>query len=173
MAATSSQPFADLIEKTRFRPGSFSPSSALSGIGTGLGTASLTPASPGTIPQVSGQLGSFMTPEFEAIKNIEDKDMRNIAMMEYIADRRAQKDIANLPESIKAIHDLQYEAKVKRRPLDFQDAMAMKALDAITSVGDIPRRIAAIRQMYGPETINAYKLPVEALNQGPRVRYFS
>ena len=173
MAATSSQPFADMLSRISFIPKAFDNSSQLSEVGKGFRTTFPAPSSSGTISQASGQLGSFMTPEFEAIKNIPDKDMRNIAMMEYIADRRAQKDIENLPQTIKTIQDLQYEAKVKRRPLDFQDAMAMKALDAITSVGDIPRRIAAIRQMYGPETIKAFQLPVDALQQNQQIRYFS
>ena len=75
--------------------------------------------------------------------------------------------------ALERVRKQQYEDRIKMRPLEFQELMARKALDAITSVGDIPRRIAAIRQMYGPETIKAFQLPVDALQQNQQIRYFS
>ena len=77
MAATSSQSFADLLDRTRFNPGAFDTSSQLSEVGKGLGTASLTPAPPGTIPQAPGSLGNFMnSPEMQLLRDEKDPDVR-------------------------------------------------------------------------------------------------
>ena len=170
MAATSSQSFADLLDRTRFIPGAFDTSSQLSEVGKGLGTASLTPAPSGTIPQAPGSLGNFMnSPEMQLLRDEKDPDVRQFLVNKL----STQGDEDRTMTTIERLRKQQYEDRIKMRPLEFQELMARKALDAITSVGDIPRRIAAIRQMYGPETIRGFGLPVEALNQGPKVRYFS
>ena len=153
MAATSSQSFADLLDRTRFNPGAFDTSSQLSEVGKGLGTASLTPAPSGTIPQAPGSLGNFMnSPEMQLLRDEKDPYVRQFLVNKLSTQGDEDRTMTTI---------------------EFQELMARKALDAITSVGDIPRRIAAIRQMYGPETIRGFGLPVEALNQGPKVRYFS
>ena len=170
MAVTSSQPFADLLEKSKFRPGAFDTSSQLSGVGEGLGTASLTPTPPGTMPQAPGSLGNFMSsPEMQLLRDEKDPYVRMMLVNKLSTQGDEDKTIT----AIERLRKQQYEDRIKMRPLEFQELMARKALDAMTSVGDIPRRIAAIRQMYGPETIRGFGLPVEALNQGPRARYFS
>jgi hypothetical protein len=170
MAATSSQSFADLLERSRFSPGAFDTSSQLSKVGEGLGTTSLTPAAPGTMPQTPGSLGNFMnSPDMQLLRDEKDPYVR----MMLVNKLSTQGDEDKTINAIERLRKQQYEDRIKMRPLEFQELMARKALDAITGIGDIPRRVAAIRQMYGPETISAYKLPVEALNQGPRVRYFS
>ena len=170
MAASSSQSFADLLDRTRFIPGAFDTSSQLSEVGKGLGTASLTPAPSGTIPQAPGSLGNFMnSPEMQLLRDEKDPYVRQFLVNKL----STQGDEDRTMTTIERLRKQQYEDRIKMRPLEFQELMARKALDAITSVGDIPRRIAAIRQMYGPETIRGFGLPVEALNQGPKVRYFS
>jgi hypothetical protein len=170
MAATSSQPFADLLEKSKFRPGAFDTSSQLSGVGEGLATTPLTSAAPGTIPQAPGQLGSLISsPDMQLLRDEKDPFVR----MMLVNKLSTQGDEDKTINAIERLRKQQYEDRIKMRPLEFQELMARKALDAITSVGDIPRRVAAIRQMYGPETIRGFGLPVDALNQGPRARYFS
>jgi hypothetical protein len=138
---------------------------------TPLNTTQVLPVKPEATPGVvSGYMNS---PDLDLIRGEKDDTIRGVMLNDYLRRQGEQKDIANLSNSIKTIRDQQYEDRIKMRPLEFQELMARKALDAITSVGDIPRRIAAIRQMYGPETIRGFGLPVEALNQGPRARYFS
>lgn len=170
MAVTSSQPFADLLDRTRFIPGAFDTSSQLSEVGKGLGTAPLTPAPSGTMPQAPGSLGNSMSsPEMQFLRDEKDPYVR----MMLVNKLSTQGDEDKLITAIERLRKQQYEDRIKMRPLEFQELMARKALDDITSVGDIPRRVAAIRQMYGPETIRGFGLPVEALNQGPKARYFS
>lgn len=109
------------------------------------------PVKPEATLGLAGGLSSFMTPEFEAIQKIEDKDMRNIAMMEYISGRRGQKDIENLPNIIKTLRDQQYEDRLRARPLEFQEMVAKKFLNNLT---EIPQNIIAAKRitqdMYAP-----------------------
>ena len=138
---------------------------------TPLNTTQTLPVKPETIPGVvSGYMNS---PVLDSIRGEKDDTIRGVMLTDYLRRKGDQEDIKTLPGIMKTIRDQQYEDRIKMRPLEFQELMARKALDAITSVGDIPRRVAAIRQMYGPETIRGFGLPVNALNQGPKARYFS
>ena len=109
------------------------------------------PVKPEVTSGLAGGLSSFMTPEFDAIQKIENKDMRNFAMMEYLADRRAQKDVENLPNTLKTIRDQQYADRIRARPLEFQEMVAKTFL---TNLKEIPQNIIAARRitqdMYAP-----------------------
>jgi hypothetical protein len=122
------------------------------------------------MPQAPGSLGNFMSsPEMQFLRDEKDPYVRMMLVNKLSTQGDEDKTIT----AIERLRKQQYEDRIKMRPLEFQELMARKALDAITSVGDIPRRVAAIRQMYGPETIRGFGLPIEALNQGPKARYFS
>jgi hypothetical protein len=71
--------------------------------------------------------------------------------MEMMKRRTAEEDRKNFPGAIKDLYDLQYEARLKARPLEFQELVAKKFLNNLT---EIPQNIIAARRitpdMYAP-----------------------
>ena len=151
MAATSSQSFGNLLA-SGFQgfAGGFN-KDWNTAFKTPLDSTQTLPVKPEATSGLAGGLSSFMTPEFDAIQKIENKDMRNIAMIEYLADRRAQRDVDNLPNTLKTIRDQQYADRIRARPLEFQEMVAKTFL---TNLKEIPQNIIAARRitqdMYAP-----------------------
>ena len=151
MAATSSQSFGNLLA-SGFQgfAGGFN-KDWNTAFKTPLDSTQTLPVKPEATSGLAGGISGFMTPEFDAIQKIENKDMRTFAMMEYLADRRAQKDVDNLPNTLKTIRDQQYADRLRADPLDFQSLVARTFL---TNLKEIPQNIIAARRitqdMYAP-----------------------
>lgn len=167
MASTSSQLFGDWFPKSIQGSTDELNKNWSAAFKTPLSAAQTSPIKPET---TSGVFGSYMnSPDMQFIR-----DEKDPLIQTYLLGRLTTQDDENkMINALERVRKQQYEDRIKMRPLEFQELMARKALDAITSVGDIPRRIAAIRQMYGPETIKAFQLPVDALQQNQQIRYFS
>lgn len=124
---------------------------------------------PETTSGLTGGLNSYMTPDFEAIQKIEDPNARTMLMMEYIADRRAQKDIENLPNTLKTIRDQQYADELRASPLKFQQLVAANLLKTISN---LPGQIASAGQMYGQEAATAFGKQTQNFQAPQVVKYF-
>lgn len=167
MASTSSQLFGDWFPKSTQGSTDELNKNWSAAFKTPLSAAQTSPIKPET---TSGAFGSYMnSPDMQLLRDEKDPFVR----MMLVNKLSTQDDEDKMINALERVRKQQYEDRIKMRPLEFQELMARKALDAITSVGDIPRRIAAIRQMYGPETIKAFQLPVDALQQNQQIRYFS
>lgn len=167
MASTSSQLFGDWFPKSIQGSTDELNKNWSAAFKTPLSAAQTSPIKPET---TSGAFGSYMnSPDMQLLRDEKDPFVRMMLVNKLTTQDNEDKMI----NAIERVRKQQYEDRIKMRPLEFQELMARKALDAITSVGDIPRRIAAIRQMYGPETIKAFQLPVDALQQNQQIRYFS
>lgn len=167
MASTSSQLFGDWFPKSIQGSTDELNKNWSAAFKTPLSAAQTSPIKPET---TSGAFGSYMnSPDMQLLRDEKDPFVR----MMLVNKLSTQDDEDKMINALERVRKQQYEDRIKMRPLEFQELMARKALDAITSVGDIPRRIAAIRQMYGPETIKAFQLPVDALQQNQQIRYFS
>lgn len=167
MASTSSQLFGDWFPQSIQGSTDELNKNWSAAFKTPLSAAQTSPIKPET---TSGVFGSYMnSPDMQLLRDEKDPFVR----MMLVNKLTTQDDEDKMINALERVRKQQYEDRIKMRPLEFQELMARKALDAITSVGDIPRRIAAIRQMYGPETIKAFQLPVDALQQNQQIRYFS
>ena len=141
---------------------------------TPLDSTQTLPVKPEATSGLAGSLSSFMTPEFDAIQKIENKDMRNYAMMEYLADRRAQRDVDNLPNAIKTIRDQQYADRVRARPLELEELKEKQKLELqakiaggfLDMVTGFPAKLTAHRDMVAPMNELMRRTRREGINYG-------
>ena len=152
MASASSQPFGNLL------------ASGFQGFTSGLNknwnTAFKTPldlttgfqtlpGKPETAPGAANSL--FNSADLDVIRGETDSTIRGLMLMEMMKRRTAEEDRKNFPGALKDLYDLQYEARLKARPLEFQELVAKKFLNNLT---EIPQNIIAARRitpdMYAP-----------------------
>ena len=163
MSSTSSALFGDFLSKSKFRPETYNPSSALSGLGQGLNTNLSAPSAPGgALGGTSGFIGS---PEMQLLREEQDPFVKT----ELLRRMGEERDMKNLAGIIKTLRDQQREDRLAARPLEFQELVATNLLNTITR---IPGQIAAARQMYGPEAATAFRKQTESFNAPAVPRYF-
>jgi hypothetical protein len=163
MSSTSSALFGDFLSKSKFRPGTYNPSSVLGGLGQGLNTNLSAPStSGGTLGGNSGFIGS---PEMQILRDEKDPFVK----MELLRRMGEEREMKNLPGIIKTLRDQQREDRLAARPLEFQELVATNLLNTITR---IPGQIAAARQMYGPEAATAAGRQMQNFSAPAVPRYF-
>ena len=152
MATASSQPFGNLLANG-FQ-------GFTSGLNKNWNTAFKTPldlttgfqtlpGKPETAPGAANSL--FNSADLDVIRGETDSTIRGLMLMEMMKRRTAEEDRKNFPGALKDLYDLQYEARLKARPLEFQELVAKKFLNNLT---EIPQNIIAARRitpdMYAP-----------------------
>jgi hypothetical protein len=144
MAITSPQTFSLAGKYQGFSPGDFS-----NAFKTNLDSTLTSPVTPETTPGVVNSI--FNPTDLDVINKQTNPNLQALMYMEMMAKRRAEEDRKNLPGAIKDMYDLQYEARLKARPLEFQELVAKKFLNNLT---EIPQNIIAARRitpdMYAP-----------------------
>jgi hypothetical protein len=144
MAITSPQTFSLAGKYQGFSPGDFS-----NAFKTNLDSTLTSPVTPETTPGVANSL--FNSADLDVIRGETDPTIRGLMLMEMVKRRTAEEDRKNFPGALKDLYDLQYEARLKARPLEFQELVAKKFLNNLT---EIPQNIIAARRitqdMYAP-----------------------
>jgi hypothetical protein len=146
MANASSQPFGNLLASKfqGFTPGNYS-----NAFKTNLDSTLASPVTPETTPGVANSL--FNSAGLDVIKGETNPNLQALMYMEMMKRRTAEEDRKNFPGAIKDLYDLQYEARLKARPLEFQELVAKKFLNNLT---EIPQNIIKARRitqdMYAP-----------------------
>ena len=146
MANASSQPFGNLLASKfqGFTPGNYS-----NAFKTNLDSTLTSPVTPETAPGVANSL--FNSADLDVIRGEPDSTIRGLMLMEMVKRRTAEEDRKNFPGALKDLYDLQYEARLKARPLEFQELVAKKFLNNLT---EIPQNIIKARRitqdMYAP-----------------------
>jgi hypothetical protein len=147
MAITSPQTFSLAGKYQGFSPGDFSNAFKTNlDLTTGFQTL---PGKPETAPGVANSL--FNSADLDVIRGETNPNLQALMYMEMMKRRTAEEDRKNFPGAIKDLYDLQYEARLKARPLEFQELVAKKFLNNLT---EIPQNIIAARRitqdMYAP-----------------------
>ena len=146
MANASSQPFGNLLASKfqGFTPGNYS-----NAFKTNLDSTLTSPVTPETTPGVVNSI--FNPTDLDVINKQTNPNLQALMYMEMMAKRRAEEDRKNFPGAIRDMYDLQYEARLKARPLEFQELVAKKFLNNLT---EIPQNIIKARRitpdMYAP-----------------------
>ena len=146
MANASSQPFGNLLASKfqGFTPGNYS-----NAFKTNLDSTLASPVTPETTPGVANSL--FNSADLDVIRGETNPNLQALMYMEMMKRRTAEEDRKNFPGAIKDLYDLQYEARLKARPLEFQELVAKKFLNNLT---EIPQNIIKARRitqdMYAP-----------------------
>lgn len=149
MASASSQPFGNLLASgfQGFTSGLNKDWS--SAFKTPLDPIQALPVKPETAPGVANSL--FNSADLDVIRGETDPTIRGLLLMEMTKRRTSEEDRKNLPGALKDLYDLQYEARLKARPLEFQEMVAKKFLNNLT---EIPQNIIAASritpEMYAP-----------------------
>ena len=147
MAITSPQTFSLAGKYQGFSPGDFSNAFKTNlDLTTGFQTL---PGKPETAPGVANSL--FNSADLDVIRKQTNSNIQSLMFMEMMRKRTAEEDRKNFPGALKDLYDLQYEARLKARPLEFQELVAKKFLNNLT---EIPQNIIAARRitqdMYAP-----------------------
>ena len=144
MAITSPQTFSLAGKYQGFSPGDFS-----NAFKTNLDSTLTSPVTPETTPGVVNSI--FNPADLDVINKQTNSNIQSLMFMEMMRKRTAEEDRKNLPGALKDLYDLQYEARLKARPLEFQELVAKKFLNNLT---EIPQNIIAARRitqdMYAP-----------------------
>ena len=146
MAITSPQTFSLAGKYQGFSPGDFS-----NAFKTNLDPTLTSPmtAKPETTPGVVNSL--FNPADLDVINKQTNPNIQSLMFMEMMRKRTAEEDRKNFPGALKDLYDLQYEARLKARPLEFQELVAKKFLNNLT---EIPQNIIKARRitqdMYAP-----------------------
>ena len=119
---------------------------------------------------LAGAYAGFMTPDFEALKQITDPELRNIAMMDYIAKGAEQRGMDNSLKLIKALREQQQADRLKARPLEFQELVARNTLKTLT---DLPGQIMRAGRMYDKEALEAGASLANRPGFRQTIRYFA
>lgn len=96
---------------------------------------------------------------------------RSMVFMDYMNQQRREQEKKDFPEMLKSISQMQFENAQRAQQLGAQSTVFGGVVKSLLDLGNIPRRMAAARQMYGPETISGFRLPTEALER-QQPRYF-
>jgi hypothetical protein len=123
----------------------------------------------GPSPLAGGYAG-FMTPEFDAIKQITDPDLRNFAMMDYITKGREGRDDERSIKLIERLREQQYADRLKSRPLEFQELVAKNLLKTVT---DLPGQVMRAGRIYDQEALEAGATLARRPAFQETIRYFS
>jgi hypothetical protein len=154
MAITSPQTFSLAGKYQGFSPGDFSNAFKTNlDLTTGFQTL---PGKPETAPGVANSL--FNSADLDVIRGETNPTLQALMYMEMMKRRTAEEDRKNFPGAIKDLYDLQYEARLKARPLEAEERkylrdekIAMKFLDTLTK---IPQQIMTAGRitpdMYAP-----------------------
>lgn len=174
MATVSSQPFSNLLasEFQNFIPGGFS-----NAFKTKLDPIQTLPIKPeamsGTLSNVSGFGGQDFQSAINAASAIPDETARGMAMAQLFGDHMRQRSdnqlLENYPKILDMIEQRQYANRLKARPLEFQEKVAMNLLNTITN---LPGQIANAGQMYGREAATAFGRQTENFQAPQVVKYF-
>jgi hypothetical protein len=144
MAITSPQTFSLAGKYQGFSPGDFS-----NAFKTNLDSTLTSPVTPETTPGVVNSI--FNPADLDVINKETNPNIQSLMYMEMMRKRTAEEDRKNFPGALKDLYDLQYEARLKARPLEFQELVAKKFLNNLT---EIPQNIIAARRitqdMYAP-----------------------
>jgi hypothetical protein len=144
MAITSPQTFSLAGKYQGFSPGDFS-----NAFKTNLDSTLTSPVTPETTPGVVNSI--FNPADLDVINKQTNSNIQSLMFMEMMRKRTAEEDRKNFPGALKDLYDLQYEARLKARPLEFQELVAKKFLNNLT---EIPQNIIAARRitqdMYAP-----------------------
>jgi len=146
MAITSPQTFSLAGKYQGFSPGDFS-----NAFKTNLDPTLTSPmtAKPETTPGVVNSL--FNPADLDVINKQTNPNIQSLMFMEMMRKQTAEEDRKNLPGVLKDLYDLQYENRLKARPLEFQELVAKKFLNNLT---EIPQNIIKARRitqdMYAP-----------------------
>ena len=144
MAITSPQTFSLAGKYQGFSPGYFS-----NAFKTNLDSTLTSPVTPETTPGVVNSI--FNPADLDVINKQTNSNIQSLMFMEMMRKRTAEEDRKNFPCALKDLYDLQYEARLKARPLEFQELVAKKFLNNLT---EIPQNIIAARRitqdMYAP-----------------------
>ena len=144
MAITSPQTFSLAGKYQGFSPGDFS-----NAFKTNLDSTLTSPVTPETTPGVVNSI--FNPADLDVINKQTNSNIQSLMFKEMMRKRTAEEDRKNFPGALKDLYDLQYEARLKARPLEFQELVAKKFLNNLT---EIPQNIIAARRitqdMYAP-----------------------
>jgi hypothetical protein len=176
--AASSQPFGNLIASGA--------QSFTGGLNKNWNTAFKTPLDlttgfqtlpvrPETAPGVANSL--FNPADLDVIRGETDPTIRGLMLMEMTKRRTAEEDRKNFPGALKDLYDLQYEARLKARPLEAEERkylrdeeIAMKFLDTLTQIPQNIMTAGRITQdMYAPSQVGNVQLVNYGSNSARRL----
>ena len=140
MAITSPQTFSLAGKYQGFSPGDFS-----NAFKTNLDSTLTSPVTPETTPGVANSL--FNSADLDVIRGETDPTIRGLMLMEMVKRRTAEEDRKNFPGALKDLYDLQYEARLKARPLEAEELMFRGFMDAVKGA---PAKLTAHRDMVAP-----------------------
>lgn len=103
----------------------------------------------------------------EAFSN-DDSGFGNMLLLNALSEERQLK---NYPELLRLTSDEQYRNALRAQEIGAQSAAFAALLNSVDGWKEMPRRIAAAQQMYGPETIRAARIPFESFGAS-KLRYF-
>ena len=135
------------------------------------------PVTQGPMPGVPGSMGGFGGQDFQNAMNaasaIPDETARSMAIAQFFGNQmRQQSDnqlLENYPKILDMIEQRQYANRLKARPLEFQEKVAMNLLNTITN---LPGQIANAGQMYGQEAATAFGRQTQNFQAPQVVKYF-